>query len=140
MRGLEALGRPAAGMRAQGPIGTLRRAWKQLPVPEGLRRAATSFLYRASPAAAAAVRAQEAALIAETLPPLPPSAISPGPLVLSGFVRDASGVGRGARLSARAFSAGGLEPIVHDLRDAPAGWAPPYTGGVWFAHCNPPDS
>jgi glycosyltransferase involved in cell wall biosynthesis len=71
---------------------------------------------------------------------------TPGPLVVSGFLNETLGIGRGGALTLRTFEAAGLAPIAHDLRDlwphrsfsgAPKPGGP---GGVWLLHCNAPEA
>ena len=71
-------------------------------------------------------------------PSLPRAAvdIAPGRLILSAFLSDTSGIGRGGRMSLEALRQAGLAPIPHDLRRAAEGWGRLEPGGVWFCHCN----
>jgi len=67
-----------------------------------------------------------------------------GPLVVSGFFDEASGVGRGASLTLAALKASGFEPKPLHLRPLLAGHrgALPATspGGAWIIHCNPDEA
>jgi glycosyltransferase involved in cell wall biosynthesis len=76
----------------------------------------------------------------ETLAPRPAAEIPPGGLVLSGYLSDTSGIGRGGRMSLDALRAAGLSPLTHDLRRQPEGWGASPAGGVWFCHCNAPEA
>ena len=73
------------------------------------------------------------------------TAPKPGPLVLSAFFKDSTGIGRGGRLTSQALKAAGYNLIEHDLRpgfkrilqgDAKL----PGHGGVWFIHANAPET
>jgi glycosyltransferase involved in cell wall biosynthesis len=75
-----------------------------------------------------------------------PEQIRQGPLVVSGFLNETLGIGRGGALTLQALHAAGLNPISHDLR---ALWPhrsfsgaskPGGPGGVWVLHCNPPEA
>jgi glycosyltransferase involved in cell wall biosynthesis len=72
-----------------------------------------------------------------------PAAIGAGPLVLSACISDVTGIGRAGRLTVQAAEAWGARPVVHDiladplLQNVPADLPP---GGVWLAHCNPPEA
>jgi glycosyltransferase involved in cell wall biosynthesis len=75
------------------------------------------------------------------------SAISPGPLIVSGFLTEAKGVSQGARLSLAGFRAAGFAAVAHDLREMLDGGIAdrvslPATrpGGVWFLHVNAPEA
>ncbi|ESQ75757.1 glycosyltransferase [Asticcacaulis sp. AC402] len=68
----------------------------------------------------------------------------PGPLVVSGFLRETLGIGRAGRMTARALKAAGFSPIEHDLRPAFKhlvfqGAKLPGDGGVWLIHANAPE-
>lgn len=141
-QGREALVGNPAPQHALEPAGyrLAQRAWKALPLPRGLREQATSLLYRALPRAQQIADGDRIAHAAQTLAPRPADLIAPGPLVLSGFLSDVSGIGRGGRMSRDALRAGGLEPVLHDLRNQPLGWEPAAGGGVWFGHCNAPQA
>ena len=73
------------------------------------------------------------------------TALSAGPLVLSGFVAEVIGVGSAARMTAAGLADQGLTPILHDIafiRDTSIYERRPFPaapGGVWIAHCNPPE-
>lgn len=78
-------------------------------------------------------------------PPAPIASLASGPLVVSGFVNEAIGVGRAARMSIRALHRAGLSPVEHDLREAlnryPRGGLslPGGPCGVWLLHANAPE-
>ena len=112
------------------------RLWKALPLGDGLRA-------RLAPAIAATVRA-----VRRRPPPArqPLAAIAAGPLVLSGFLGDALGLGAAARSTLAGLREMGLSVIPHDLgfiRTVPlyASIALPAAGhgGVWICQCNPPE-
>ncbi|NWG53844.1 MAG: glycosyltransferase [Hydrogenophilaceae bacterium] len=76
----------------------------------------------------------------------PTPAPRPGPLVVSGFLNETLGIGRGAKLTLAALQDAGFDPAPHDLR---AHWrnrafsgapAPAGARGVWLLHCNPPEA
>lgn len=127
---------PGPAMR---PLLKLRRLWKRLPVPSPLRGAATSLLYRWSGRVRHHVLAQDGRGEAD-LAPLVKTAISPGDLVISGFLSDVSGIGRAGRLSVEVLRRAGLDVRPHDLRRDPSDWPGQVSGGVWLAHCNAPEA
>jgi glycosyltransferase involved in cell wall biosynthesis len=114
--------------------------WKALPIPTRLRAMATAVLYRLSKHAGGMARIDDELAPFRALVPKPPADIPAGSLILSAYLSDTSGIGRGGRMSLDALRAAGLQPILHDLRREPAGWGGPETGGVWFAHCNAPEA
>ena len=73
-------------------------------------------------------------------PPLSADAIMPGPLVVSGFLSDVTGIGRAGRLTLDAVRQWQPDVVAHDALKDPAGVSlrglP--DGGVWICHCNPP--
>jgi hypothetical protein len=72
-----------------------------------------------------------------------PAGVVPGPLVISACISDVTGIGRAGRLSLKAAAAWGVPIVSHDIsadhealqvrKDLPP-------GGVWLAHCNPPEA
>ncbi len=72
-----------------------------------------------------------------------PEAIA-GPLIVSGFFDEASGIGRAGSLTLAALKASGFEPKPLHLRPLLAGrrGAFPVTppGGAWLIHCNPDEA
>jgi glycosyltransferase involved in cell wall biosynthesis len=77
-------------------------------------------------------------------PPTPLARIVAGDLVVSGFLGDGSGIGRGGRATVVALEKGGLWVQRHDLRIdlradnlAAAGIG---RDGVWLCHANPPEA
>lgn len=67
----------------------------------------------------------------------------PGPLVVSGFVRETSGIGQAGRLTADALEAAGPPAIRHDLTECYRGafkgdlrFPGDEPGGVWLIHAN----
>jgi glycosyltransferase involved in cell wall biosynthesis len=72
-----------------------------------------------------------------------PAIIPPGPLVISACISDRTGIGRAGRLTVKAAEAWGVPVIVHDIAGDPHMHRVPRdlpTGGVWIAHCNPPEA
>ena len=70
--------------------------------------------------------------------------LSRGPLVVSAFFNETTGVAQGGRLSSNAFKAGGYDLIAHDLRPCfkhfiREGAELPGRGGVWYIHANAPE-
>ncbi|UDF03623.1 glycosyltransferase [Asticcacaulis sp. AND118] len=70
--------------------------------------------------------------------------LTPGPLVVSGFLNESLGVGRAARLTADALEAAGYMPVRHDIRPAfrhilDQKAVLPGQGGVWLIHANAPE-
>lgn len=112
----------------------LRKAWRAL-VPPALRK------YGQGAAIALAQRRVDAAL-AKGEP-----ALSPGPLVVSGFIGGTKGVSRAARLTLEGLRAAGLSPAAHDLAalfaagdGAEAHLPVQRPGGVWLLHVNAPEA
>lgn len=112
--------------------------WRAIPVPRSWRTAAGVAMI-------AAVNAGLLGPRAARTPVAPLSDVKPGPLVLSGFLNTSLGIGSGGRSTAIALRAAGLSPHLHDVapilalridRVAPRPGPP---GGVWIAHCNPPE-
>lgn len=72
-----------------------------------------------------------------------PAIIPPGPLVISACVSDVTGIGRAGRLTVRAAEAWEIPFVVHDIPGDPMVQQVPRDlppGGVWLAHCNPPEA
>jgi glycosyltransferase involved in cell wall biosynthesis len=71
-------------------------------------------------------------------------ALVKGPLVVSAFFNETTGVAQGGRLSAQAFKAAGYDLIEHDIRPCfkqyiSEGAELPGKGGVWYIHANAPE-
>ncbi|MDC7676680.1 glycosyltransferase [Asticcacaulis machinosus] len=69
-----------------------------------------------------------------------------GPLLVSGFLTESSGIARGGHLSLKGFQVAGYTPVVHDLRpgfrhfiDGKARLPEIADGGVWYIHANSPE-
>ncbi len=120
------------------PAALLRKAWRDLPLPERWRAAAGRA---AIAAASAGLFGPRAARLAAT----PLADVAPGPLVVSGFMNRTLGIGVAGRATVRGLAELGLPVLTHDIEpilasriDAVA--APPGPdGGVWIAHCNAPE-
>lgn len=72
-----------------------------------------------------------------------PARVVPGPLIISACISDVTGIGRAGRLTLKAAEAWGVPIVSHDIPTDPAArrvskGLPP--GGVWLAHCNPPEA
>jgi glycosyltransferase involved in cell wall biosynthesis len=72
----------------------------------------------------------------------PSTSNTPGPLIVSGFFDEASGIGRAADLTLVALSAAGYKPSPFHLRPLlteHGGLSLPVSapGGAWLIHCNP---
>ncbi len=128
-------------------LGGARRAWKALPLPQGLRRALMSRVYdrlewlhllRTRPRLALRGTAVAPRLLYR--PDV--RTLEPGDVLLSGFLTAHMGIGRSGRMIAEAMRRGGLSVRPHDLdRDRPGHTlADVGPGGVWFAVCNPPEA
>lgn len=69
----------------------------------------------------------------------------PGPMVVTGFLGEALGIGRAGRMTAQALRNAGYDVVEHDLRPAfphiyPGDAAlPGDNGGVWLLHANAPE-
>jgi glycosyltransferase involved in cell wall biosynthesis len=72
-----------------------------------------------------------------------PATVVPGPLVISACISQVTGIGRAGRLTLKAAEAWGVPIVAHDIPADPEALqvsrdlAP---GGVWLAHCNPPEA
>lgn len=115
-----------------------RAIWRAAPIPKSWRSTFGVAMIASVNAGLLGRRAARAA-------PIPLSDVQTGPLVLSGFMNSVLGIGSGGRSTAAALLAAGLAPLRHDIapvldlridRLAPR-LGPP--GGVWIAHCNPPE-
>ncbi len=69
----------------------------------------------------------------------------PGPVIVSSFLRQSTGIAEGGRLLARDLSLSGWPVLEHDI-DAVFQKSygalkvfEAYEGGVWITHCNPPE-
>jgi glycosyltransferase involved in cell wall biosynthesis len=107
---------------------------RRLPLP--LRRKAIDALF----AAASALRRPDWPAAHDADP-------TPGEVVVTGYLNDASGVGRAARMTADALEGAGLTVRRHDLRPAAKGalrgraeLPGPADGGVWLIHANAPEA
>jgi len=72
-----------------------------------------------------------------------PASVVPGPLIISACVSQVTGIGRAGRLTLKAAEAWGVPILAHDIQTDPRATqvdrdTPP--GGVWLAHCNPPEA
>jgi glycosyltransferase involved in cell wall biosynthesis len=70
--------------------------------------------------------------------------LTKGPLVVSAFFNESTGVAQGGRLSTNAFRAAGYDLIEHDIRPCfrqyvSEGAELPGKGGVWYIHANAPE-
>jgi glycosyltransferase involved in cell wall biosynthesis len=130
---------PQAARRSA--FGLARDAWRSLPIPVGVRGAVTSTFYRFAPPVRRRVEAEVAERAFQSRRAKVLSELVPGPLVLSGFMSDVTGIGRAGRMTLGALKAAGYRPIVHDLRRDPRGEkVRAAKGGVWLAHCNAPEA
>ncbi len=84
----------------------LRRIWRWLPMPHGLRGIVVPLLHRF-------LEQQRR----RTPPPLPIDEIRPGGLYVAGMLNAALGLGEAARLHLQAFTAAGIEAQPIDLSD-----------------------
>lgn len=111
----------------------LQGLWRRIPASRSLRSSLAPMLWNAITARGQANlrRVSDGA------------AVGPGPLVISACLSDVTGIGRAGRLTVKAAEAWGVPPVLHDIpadreaRMVPRDLPP---GGVWLAHCNPPDA
>lgn len=73
--------------------------------------------------------------------------LKPGPLIVSGFLNENSGIGRAGRLTLAGLSSAAFQPITHDIRPLldDASFESElldesHDGGVWILHCNPEEA
>lgn len=73
--------------------------------------------------------------------------LKPGPLIVSGFLNENSGIGRAGRLTVAGLSSAEFQPITHDIRclvDSASFESEllneSHDGGVWILHCNPEEA
>ena len=121
-------------MSARGRTASqLLRRWAALPIPGPVMQL---------------IRRTARQIQAQLLPPAPPLArLRKGPLMVTGFLSEPLGLGRGARLTIEALRQAGLQVRAHDIRPFlqgrdggladQEGLGP---GGVWLLHCNPPEA
>ena len=126
------------GLRT-APWQALRWAWRALPVSEQARLRVAPYFDRWLPAVAVRIRHGTPKPPA-WLYPRPASEISAGDFVLSGFLTDATGIGRAGRMSLGALQASQLTVIAHDLRTPAPRTVSHSGGGIWLGHCNPPEA
>lgn len=68
--------------------------------------------------------------------------IEPGPVVISANISDLTGIGRAGRLTVAAAGTWGVPILAHDIPADPRALEVPRDlppGGLWLAHCNPPE-
>lgn len=72
--------------------------------------------------------------------PAAPGRIARGPVIVSGFFSDVTGIGRAGRLTVDKLGEWDVPLITHDIRLDPGARAlrEVEPGGVWVCHCNPP--
>ena len=105
---------------------SLRGTWRKLPVP--IRLAAGKVIGLAT----ASTRSQALPSATHNNKALP------GPLIVSGFLSEVLGIGRGARLTISALRQAGLVVNEHDIGiRSPDFEINRGRGGVWILHCNP---
>ncbi|MGV3489930.1 MAG: glycosyltransferase family 4 protein [Devosia sp.] len=112
-------------------LGKLRAIWRRLPIPYAVR-ARVSPLYGIVLNRLTRGRRSK---------PLAPHLIAPGPVIVSGFLGDVTGIGRAGRLTVEKLSGWGVPLVTHDIRLDPGAESlreHPAVGGVWVCHCNPP--
>jgi glycosyltransferase involved in cell wall biosynthesis len=111
----------------------LQSIWRRMPVSRSLRSALGPALWHI-------LTIRGRANLKRTLDP---ARVVPGPLVISACISDVTGIGRAGRLTLKAAEAWGAPIISHDIPADPEALRvsqdlPP--GGVWLAHCNPPEA
>lgn len=126
------------GLRT-APWQVLRWAWRALPLSEQARLSVAPYFDRWLPAVAVRIRHGTPKPPA-WLYPRPADEITGGDFVLSGFLTDPTGIGRAGRMSLEALKASQLTVIAHDLRTPPPPEVSDSVGGIWLAHCNPPEA
>lgn len=115
---------------ARRPLGRLRAIYRKLPL---------AIRARTSPALG---RLLGRMLARSAPPPLPPSAIQRGDVVLSALLSEQSGIGRAGRMTWESLKTWRVPIVVHDITaDLTANFVPaPAAGGVWICHCNAPEA
>lgn len=111
----------------------LQNTWRRMPVSRALR----STL---GPAVWHVLTIRGRANLRRTIDP---ARVVPGPLIISACISDVTGIGRAGRLTLKAAEAWGVPIVSHDIPADPKALRvskdlPP--GGVWLAHCNPPEA
>ena len=111
----------------------LQGIWRRLPVSRSLRATLGPTLWHV-------LTIRGRANLRRTIDA---ASVIPGPLVISACLSDVTGIGRAGRLTLKAAEAWGVPIIAHDIPADPEALRiskdlPP--GGVWLAHCNPPEA
>jgi len=111
----------------------LQGIWRRMPVSRSMRSTLGPVLWHA-------LTVRGRANLRQTTDP---TSVVPGPLVISACVSQVTGIGRAGRLTLKAAEAWGVPIHAHDIQGDPGAKQvdrnlPP--GGVWLAHCNPPEA
>ena len=114
-------------------IPILQAIWRRMPVSRSLRSTVGPLLWHIVTRRGRAnlKRVSDAANVKR------------GPIIISANISDVTGIGRAGRLTIAAAEAWGVPILAHDIpADPGALQVPPNLppGGVWLAHCNPPET
>lgn len=111
-------------------VGRLRTLWRRLPIPHAAKARVHAFYGTLLEKLTQALRSA----------PTMPSKIERGPVIVSGFLSDVTGIGRAGRLTVDKLAQWGVPLITHDIRLDPGARALRQIegGGLWVCHCNAP--
>jgi glycosyltransferase involved in cell wall biosynthesis len=112
-------------------VSRLRALWRRLPIPYAVRA-------RVSPLYGIVLHRLTRNRRSETLRP---DRITPGPVIVSGFLSDVTGIGRAGRMTVDKLGAWNVPLITHDIRVDPGAETLQERvpdGGIWICHCNAP--
>jgi glycosyltransferase involved in cell wall biosynthesis len=110
-----------------------RSAWRLLP---------RDMRMRAGPLVGMASQLLMAPRLRFLQRPVRPDAITPGPVIVSGYLSEVNGIGRAGRLTLEAARNWDATVVAHDLGTDPGAYdvVRGSSGGIWLAHCNPPEA
>jgi len=115
-------------------IPLLQGIWRRMPVSRSLRATLGPVLWHVLTIRGRANLRRHV---------IDPAVVVPGPLIISACISDVTGIGRAGRLTLKAAEGWGVPIVAHDIPADPEARGvdrdlPP--GGVWLAHCNPPEA
>lgn len=114
-------------------IPLLQSIWRRMPVSRSLRATVGPLLWHI-------VTRRGRANLRRTSDA---ATIEPGPIIISANLSDLTGIGRAGRLTVAAAEAWGVPILRHDIPADPQALRVPADlppGGIWLAHCNPPET
>lgn len=114
-------------------IPILQAMWRRMPVSRSLRATVGPLLWHVVTRRGRdnLKRTSDAAMV------------EPGPIIISANISDLTGIGRAGRLTLAAAGTWGVPILPHDIPADPRALQVPRDlapGGVWLAHCNPPEA